>query len=98
MMAQLDDLDGAKVDKLKHHGLVGVQTSPGNHQLWLAVTGAPQTKDERKDFALRLNRGVGADHRANREGAHCGFCELQATAWSEFPDRANRISQQRPYR
>jgi hypothetical protein len=85
MLAQLDDLDAAKVEMLKRYALVAVCTSPGNHQVWIALTGAPISKDDQREFALRLNRCVGADHRANRAGRIAGSTNYKPRHGPSFP-------------
>jgi hypothetical protein len=57
---QLDDLTEAKLDRLRPVAFLTVQTSPGNHQAWIAVRGFADDQD-RKDFARRVKKQVTAD-------------------------------------
>ena len=54
-MIQLDDLDGAAVDRLRPVSFLALCTSLGNYQCWVAVA------DGDADFARRLRKGTGAD-------------------------------------
>src|SRR5271156_5879478 len=56
---QLDDLSTEKVNNLMPVACLTLETSPGNHQAWIAVPDLPAS--EAKDFARRLRKGVGAD-------------------------------------
>jgi hypothetical protein len=85
MIAQLDDLDAAKVEALKRYALLAIRTSPANYQVWIALTGAPESKEQQRDFALRLNRGVGADYRANRAGRIAGSVNYKPRHGPSFP-------------
>src|SRR5262249_55891906 len=60
-------------------------TSPGNYQVWIALTGAPNTQEGSRDFALRLNRGAGADHRASRAGRIAGSVNYKPRHGPSFP-------------
>ena len=86
MFAQLDDLNEAKVEVLKRYALVAVRTSPGNLQQWIAFTGGPLTKEAQRDFALRLNRSVGADFRASRAGRIAGSMNYKPKHGPTFPE------------
>jgi DNA invertase Pin-like site-specific DNA recombinase len=57
---QLDDLDAEKVNSLISVACLTLETSPGNHQAWIAVSDIEGVQ-EAKDFARRLRKGVGAD-------------------------------------
>lgn len=61
---QLDDLDAAGLGRVGEATFLTLETSPGNHQAWVAVSGL-QTPEEAKDFARRLRKGSGADHSAS---------------------------------
>jgi hypothetical protein len=56
-LVQLGDLDASTVERLKDVAFLTLQTSPGNHQAWVAVSGA----DDPKEFARRLRKGTEAD-------------------------------------
>ncbi len=57
---QLDDLDASGLSRVGEAPFITLETSPGNHQAWIAVSGLP-TLQEAKDFARRLRKGTGAD-------------------------------------
>src|ERR1035441_6847243 len=44
-LVQLDDLDSAALDRVKGVAFLTLATSPGNHQAWVAITGAEDAKD-----------------------------------------------------
>ena len=53
---QLDDLAAEKLPALAPAMFLIIQTSPGNHQAWLALPG-----EHDREFARRVRHGVGAD-------------------------------------
>jgi DNA invertase Pin-like site-specific DNA recombinase len=55
---QLDDLNAAQMEALIPVACLTLETSPGNHQAWVAVS---EITGDAKDFARRLRKGVGAD-------------------------------------
>jgi hypothetical protein len=55
---QLDDLDAAGLGRVGEAAFLTLETSPGNHQAWVAVSGLI-TPEETKDFARRLRKGEG---------------------------------------
>ena len=57
---QLDDLDKLMLSRVGDAAFLTLQTSPGNHQAWIAVSGLDNAADA-KDFARRLRKGAGAD-------------------------------------
>jgi hypothetical protein len=57
---QLDDLDATGLSRVEAAAFMTLETSPGNHQAWVAVSGLPTPQDAR-DFARRLRKGTGAD-------------------------------------
>src|SRR5579863_653907 len=58
---QLDDLSRAGLDRVKPAAFLGLETSPGNYQAWVAIPAGQADKD----FARRLRRGAGADDTAS---------------------------------
>ena len=46
LLVQLDDLDADKVVQIVPHAFMTVCTSPGNYQLWLAVSDGPKESDK----------------------------------------------------
>jgi hypothetical protein len=53
---QLDDLAAEKLPALAPAMFLIIETSPGNHQAWLALPG-----EHDREFARRVRRGAGAD-------------------------------------
>lgn len=54
-LVQLDDLSEQRARTLRRFAFMQVETSPGSHQVWLAVDGGT------KELARRLKRGIGSD-------------------------------------
>jgi hypothetical protein len=76
---QLDDLDAEKLAHLHPAMYLALETSPGNHQAWLAILGDPG-----KDFARRVRKGTGADSGASgttRISGSLNFKEKYAPAF-----------------
>jgi hypothetical protein len=61
---QLDDISRQQMDALIPVSCLTLETSPGNHQAWIAVSDLP-TGHDGKDFARRLRKGVGVDLNAS---------------------------------
>ena len=64
LFVQLDDLDDVALGRVGEATFLTLQTSPGNHQAWIAVSGLDNAADA-KDFARRLRKGAGADPTAS---------------------------------
>jgi hypothetical protein len=76
---QLDDLDAEAMERVKAATFLGLQTSPGNYQAWIAMS---DKLDE--DFPRRLRKGVGADPTASgatRVAGSLNFKEKYAPAF-----------------
>ena len=58
IFVQLDDLDASQIEALLPVACLILETSPGNHRAWIAVS---DIEGDAKDFARRLRKGVGAD-------------------------------------
>ena len=78
-LIQLDDLDVEKVSQLTPHAFLVLSTSPGNHQVWIAV------KDCTPDFSRRLKKGVGADRGANGATRISGSLNFKREYEPAFP-------------
>jgi hypothetical protein len=77
-LIQLDDLDGAAVDRLRPVSFLVISTSPGSYQAWLAVV------DADADFSRRLRKGTNADlgaSGASRISGSLNFKEKYAPAF-----------------
>jgi RepB DNA-primase from phage plasmid len=84
---QLDDLDSAKLDRVNDVAFLTIQTSPGNHQAWLAIPG-----DEDKDFARRVRKGTGADPGASGATRIAGSLNFKTKYAPDFPRVAIRTA------
>src|SRR5271156_1080956 len=77
---QLDDLATALLARLAPAVFLALQTSPGNFQAWIAMTGA-----EDKDFARRLRKGTGADATASGATRVAGSLNFKDKYAPNFP-------------
>jgi RepB DNA-primase from phage plasmid len=66
LLIQLDDFTAEKAAQVEPSAFMTVCTSPGNYQLWLAVSDGPQESEREaaKLFRTRVRRSAGADHSA----------------------------------
>jgi hypothetical protein len=67
-----------------------VETSPGNHQAWLALPGAAD-----REFARRVRRGAGADRTASGVTKIAGSLNYKAKYAPDFPRVKIRDAQPR---
>jgi hypothetical protein len=81
---QLDDLDAAGLSRVGEAAFMTLQTSPGNHQAWIAVSGI-STPAEAKDFARRLRKGTGADLTASGATRVAGTSNYKRKYEPELP-------------
>jgi len=81
---QLDDLDAAGLSRVGDAAFLILETSPGNHQAWVAVSGLA-TPEEAKDFARRLRKGAGADHSASGATRVAGTTNYKRKYEPDFP-------------
>jgi len=79
---QLDDLKAAQVEALIPVARLTLETSPGNHQAWIAVS---DIADDAKDFARRLRKGVGADLLASGATRVGGSLNFKRKYEPDFP-------------
>jgi len=77
---QLDDLDALAMERLKPAAFLGLQTSPGNYQAWIAMN---ETPDD--DFARRLRKGTGADPTASGATRVAGGLNFKTKYAPAFP-------------
>jgi hypothetical protein len=47
-----------------HAAFIVHETSPGNHQSWIAVSGVPTGKEEFKEFMRRVRKAVGGNDKS----------------------------------
>ena len=81
---QLDDLDATAVSRVGEAAFLTLQTSPGNHQAWIALSGLP-TPQEAKDFSRRLRKGTGADLTASGATRVAGTSNFKRKYEPQFP-------------
>jgi hypothetical protein len=79
LLVQLDDLDGAAIERVKPVAFMTLATSPGNHQAWVAVEGGGS------DFARRLRKGAGADLTASGATRVAGTRNFKRKYEPDFP-------------
>jgi hypothetical protein len=84
LFVQLDDLDAAGLSRVGEVAFLTLETSPGNHQAWVAVSGLT-TQEEAKDFSRRLRKGTGADHSASGATRVAGTSNYKRKYEPEFP-------------
>lgn len=77
---QLDDLDAQAMERLKPVAFLGLQTSPGNFQAWIAMTENPDG-----DFPRRLRKGTGADPTASGATRVAGSLNFKEKYAPVFP-------------
>ena len=80
-LVQLDDLDASALERLKGVAFLTLATSPGNHQAWVAISGA----QDGKELARRLRKGTGADLSASGATRVAGTVNYKAKYAPEFP-------------
>ena len=83
-LVQLDDLDQAALSRVGEAAFLTLQTSPGNHQAWIAVSGLGDPADAR-DFARRLRKGAGADPTASGATRVAGTTNYKRKYEPDFP-------------
>src|SRR6201996_2560010 len=81
---QLDDLAATGLSRVGEAAFLTLETSPGNHQAWVAVSGLT-TPAEATDFARRLRKGAGADHSASGATRVAGTSNYKRKYEPDFP-------------
>ena len=82
-LVQLDDLDGAALERLNDVAFLTLATSPGNHQAWVAVCGVAPA--DARDLGRRLRKGTGADLSASGATRVAGTVNYKRKYEPEFP-------------
>jgi RepB DNA-primase from phage plasmid len=77
---QLDDIAQPNLARLAPAVFLSLETSPGNFQAWVAMTGADD-----KDFSRRLRKGTGADATASGATRVAGSLNCKDKYVPEFP-------------
>ena len=80
-LIQLDDVRADMIERLEPVAFLGIETSPGNFQTWVAV---PSTEAD-VDFRRRLCRGAGADPGATGAGRIAGSINFKPKHAPHFP-------------
>jgi hypothetical protein len=88
---QLDDLDSAGLSRVGEAAFMTLETSRGNHQAWIAVSG-PLTPQEAKDIARSLRKGTGADLTASGATRVAGTLNYNRKSEPDFPTVAIQTS------
>jgi hypothetical protein len=78
---QLDDLKTDALAPVRDVSFLTLQTSPGNYQAWVAVSGL----EDSKDFARRLRKGAQADISASGATRVAGTVNYKRKYEPEFP-------------
>jgi hypothetical protein len=78
---QLDDLTTSVAQRVRDVAFIGLRTSPGNHQAWLAIPPA----DAGGDLARSLRQAVGADLAASGATRLAGSLNFKDKYAPDFP-------------
>ncbi len=78
---QLDDLSREGLERVKPAAFLGLETSPGNYQAWVAIPAGQADKD----FARRLRKGAGADDTASGATRVAGSLNFKDKYAPDFP-------------
>lgn len=79
VLVQLDDLKQVQLERVRPAAFLILQTSPGNHQAWVAVEGGD------REFASRLKKGTGADLTASGSVRVAGTLNFKRKYAPNFP-------------
>jgi hypothetical protein len=79
VLAQLDDLDAARLERVRSVAFLLMETSPGNYQVWIAIEGGSES------IVKQLMSAVGSDPRANCSGRMAGSPNVKPKYAPNFP-------------
>jgi RepB DNA-primase from phage plasmid len=79
VLVQLDDLKQEQLERVRPAAFLILQTSPGNHQAWIAV------EDGDREFSSRLKKGTGADLTASGSVRVAGTFNFKRKYAPNFP-------------
>jgi len=83
---QLDDLKAQEqIDSVRPAAFIIHETSPGNRQAWIAVSGVSQGKEEFKEFMRRVRRSVGVNDKAASHATRLAGTENWKTKYLPDP-------------
>jgi hypothetical protein len=83
---QLDDLKTQEqIDRVRPAALVIHETSPGNCQAWIAVSGVPEGKEEFRELMRRVRRAVSANDKSASHATRLAGTENWKTKYLPNP-------------
>ena len=87
LLIQLDDFTAEKAAQIEPYAFMTVCTSPGNYQVWLAISDGPQESDREtaKLFRTWVRRGAEADHSATGAVRIAGSINFKQKYAPAFP-------------
>src|SRR6516165_1470804 len=87
LLVQLDDFTADKAEGTAPHAFLTICTSPGNYQVWLAVSDGPQEieKEAARQFRTRVRQGAGADPSATGATRIAGSLNFKTKYAPDFP-------------
>ena len=88
LLIQLDDISDGRAAQMQPHAFLTLRTSPGNGQVWLAVSDGPQESDEAaaKQFRIRVRKGAKAPNlRRNSATRIAGSLNFKPDYAPDFP-------------
>jgi len=87
LLVQLDDFSLQQAAQIEPYAFLIIRTSPGNGQVWLAVSDGPKEseKEAAKQFRKRIRRGAGADKSATGATRISGSLNFKRHYAPEFP-------------
>lgn len=87
LLIQLDDFSDEKAAQMDRYAFMTLRTSPGNGQVWLAVSDGPKESDEEaaKQFRTRVRRGAAADQSATGATRIAGSINFKPQYAPAFP-------------
>lgn len=88
-LIQLDDVTEAAVTRLQPVAFLILNTSPGNHQAWIAAQGGPSEAE----FARRVRKAAGADPTASGATRVAGTTNFKTKYAPAFPIVGMRATQ-----
>jgi hypothetical protein len=84
IFVQLDDLGTDQLERVRPASCIIVNTSPGNFQAWIAVSGVG--KSESKEFVRRVRKAVGdVDKSASGAVRVAGTSNFKVKYWPNYP-------------
>jgi len=81
ILVQLDDISPDAADRLRPVAFLGLETSPGNHQAWIALT----AEEADKHLVRRLKKGTDADAGATGAVRIAGSINFKEKYAPDFP-------------